>query len=84
MFENEQEKEYFNNLLVVGEMARLTIIKILTKLDTADSISKDEVTNAQADAINELKEEVRKLGEAEKETQKSKDDNTKTETPSYT
>jgi hypothetical protein len=96
MFETEEERDYFNNRMMVGEMARLTIIKILTKLETANEVTKDEVNKMQTDSIEELKEEVRKLAEAEKDgsfqeqsealvknAEESKD-NIKSENPSYT
>lgn len=67
IFENEEERDYFNNRMMIGEMARVTMLKILTKLETSDMISKEEIAKMQADSIDELKEEVRRLSEAEKD-----------------
>ena len=67
IFETDDEKDYFNKRMVIGEVARLVMEKIMIKLEKDASITKDEIFKFQDDSITELQEEVKKLNEQEKD-----------------
>jgi CCR4-NOT transcriptional regulation complex NOT5 subunit len=65
VFEDETERDYFNDRMMIGEVARITMTKILTKLETINSLTRDEIMLFQKEAIEELKEQVEKLNAEE-------------------
>lgn len=76
VFEDETERDYFNDRMMIGEVARVTMTKILTKLETTNSLTRDEIMIFQKEAIEELKEEVKKLNDEELKEEADKQNGT--------
>jgi hypothetical protein len=67
IFEDESERDYFNDRMILGEIARITLADIFEKLQTVDKLTKDEIIDIQKNAIDKLKAEVNTLNEQEKD-----------------
>ena len=65
-FDNEEEKAYFNDLIMIGEVARSTLIKVFDKFNNSSILTKDELIGFQKEVIDELRAEVKKLGKKNK------------------
>lgn len=66
MFENKIERDYFSDRMLIGEVARLTMVKIFSKLEQLNNLSRDEIIALQKEAIEELKREVKELEQEER------------------
>jgi pyruvate/2-oxoglutarate/acetoin dehydrogenase E1 component len=78
IFEDDAERDYFNERMMIGEVSRATMAKIISQLEKSQSITKEELFVLQEEAINELREEVKKL-EAEEQSLPINNEENKTE-----
>jgi len=78
-FDNEEEREYFHNIIMIGEVARSTLLKIFDKIGGSETITRDEIFAMQKDAIAELKLEANKLEEEERDNIQNETNKTETQ-----
>jgi hypothetical protein len=55
-----------NSAMLIGEVARITMASIFNKLETSNSLTRDEIYQIQKDVIEEIQANVKKLDEDEK------------------